>query len=138
MEVVMEWKDEYSVGLAEIDRQHKQLIGLFGHIEEALDTDTNWLDLHSKIVELRNFASFHFEFEEALMRMFAFPKGEGHSQAHQLFFIRLDEIERCVVVDEGVKHDMIRFLFDWLFEHILKTDRELVEYILAGAVPVRA
>ena len=134
----MEWKEEYSVGLAEIDRQHKELIAYFQRIESALEEGSNWSDLHFRIVELRNFAEFHFEFEEGLMRMFDFPGGESHGNTHQLFFIKLGEIERRVVADDSVKRDMVNFLFEWLFEHICKSDREYASHILSGAVPVRS
>jgi len=133
----MDWKTSYSIGLEEIDGQHKTLLALFSDITEAIARDDSWSDVHYRVVALRSFAEFHFRFEEAMMRFFGYPDAanESHCKAHRAFFERLDSIVRTSLRDE-VKKDMVRFLFDWLTEHILVSDREYAEFILANPKPV--
>ena len=68
----MHWRDEYLLGIQEIDNQHKTLIGLFDAIEEAVKQGKNWTTTYFHIAELRDYARFHFACEEALMRVFNF------------------------------------------------------------------
>lgn len=132
----MEWKDEYSVGLLEIDNQHRELLSLFGRVAESLRDDAPWSDMHYRIVELRTFAEFHFQFEEALMRMFGYAEHDRHTGSHKQFFVKMAEFEKNSILGE-TKQDMLKFLFDWLFSHILKSDKAYAEHILSGASVVR-
>jgi hemerythrin-like metal-binding protein len=133
----MEWKEEYSVGIKEIDTQHKELISLFSRITDSVEQELQWSEVHYRIVELRNFASFHFDFEEALLRLYGCPEADGHVEFHKQFFAKLNDIEKRSLLDE-VKQEMFKFLFDWLFGHILTTDKAYAKYILSGAKVVAA
>lgn len=134
----MEWKDSYSLGIAEIDSQHKGLLRKFTAIENAITSKKGWSVVHYAVVELRKQASAHFQFEEALMRLFGFPQPEliAHNKEHEFFFVKLDEIERHSLKDSA-EQDMINFLRSWLTNHISGTDRAYAGYILAGAQVVR-
>ena len=46
----MEWKDDYSIGILEIDDQHKLLMRGFSAIEEAIVRNSGWSDTHYAIV----------------------------------------------------------------------------------------
>ena len=74
----MQWKDEYSVGVAEIDEQHKGVIELFTVIDTAIDNREGWSDVFFKLEQLREHARFHFALEESLMRMHDYPKQAEH------------------------------------------------------------
>lgn len=135
----MEWKDSYSLGIAEIDNQHKGLLRKFTAIENAISSGKGWSVVHYAVVELRKQASAHFQFEEALLRLFGFPQPElmAHSKEHEYFFVKLDEIERHSLNDSA-EQEMVGFLSSWLTKHILVTDRAYAGFILAGAQVVRA
>jgi len=133
----MVWKDEYSVGLHEIDVQHKELLSLFTRVTDVLEESSSWTDVHYRIVELRTFAAYHFQFEEALMRMFGYAEHAGHAEFHQQFFVKIAEFERHSILGDA-KREMLQFLFDWLFSHILKSDKDYAQHILSGAPVVRS
>ncbi len=128
----MDWKPEYSLGIIEIDNQHKRLLVQFTRIEEAFRQCASWTDTHYLIVDLIDFARFHFEFEEALMRLFAVPTAERHGGEHRQFFVMLQDIEQHSLQREA-EGEMIEFLRDWLKHHILGSDREYAKWILGGA-----
>ncbi len=133
----MEWQAEYSVGLREIDDQHKELLSLFCRVVEGLGESRRWMDIHYRIVELRTFAAYHFEFEEALMRMFGYSEQDRHGDSHKQFFIQMAEFEKHSILGEA-KQEMLQFLFDWLFSHIMKSDKVYAQHILSGASVVRS
>lgn len=132
----MDWRDQYVIGIAEIDNQHRELLRLFQSIAEAANEQTGWANIHFRIVELRNFAEFHFEFEESLMRMFGYANVKQHAESHRDFFPRLEAIMRSSIVDT-VKHDVVKFLSEWLTDHIMGADRSYAHHILSGATIVR-
>ncbi len=125
----MEWQANYALGIEEIDRQHQELLGHAASIIDAIQREKSWSDIHYEIVALRNFASFHFRFEEALMRLFRFPASENHATTHASFFARLAEIERQAIAD-NLHKDVVQLLTDWVRHHILCADRDYVDYLL--------
>lgn len=133
----MEWKDEYAIGIKEIDAQHKELISLFSRVTDAVAQSLPWSDIHFRVLEVKNFAAFHFEFEEALMRLFGYPQTDDHSNGHKQFVAKMNEIEKSSIADD-VKQEVVTFLVKWLFDHILKSDRAYAQYILAGASVARS
>lgn len=133
----MQWKDEYSVEIKEIDSQHKELISLFDRITAAIDANRDWSEIHLRIIELRNFASFHFEFEEAMMRLYGYGDLKNHVEAHVEFFAKLSSIEKSTII-EDIKSETVNLLFEWLFSHILSTDQAYATYILNGAQVIKS
>lgn len=133
----MEWKDDYAVGIREIDEQHKELVGLFARVADSIGSELAWPEIHYQLVELKTFATFHFEFEEALMRLFGYTEQSEHADAHKKFFDKLHIIEQSTIRDE-VKLEMVRFAFDWLFSHIGTADKAYAKHILDGAAVVKS
>jgi len=132
----MEWKDEYSLGILEIDNQHKLLLRSFTAIEESIESNQGWSNTHYAIMELIRLARMHFSFEEAVMRMYAYPGSKKHQKEHQRFFDHLERIERQSL-KKSAEVKMVQFLKDWLTTHILGTDRGYANHIFSGAQVVR-
>ncbi len=132
----MEWKQEHSIGIQEIDDQHKKLIEIIVSIERAIELQRGWREIVYGLVDLKVYAKRHFEFEEALMRMYGFNEAARHTEEHQYFFTRLAEIESKSIYDLA-ESELLKFLRDWLKNHILGEDRGYAEHILAGAAVVR-
>jgi hemerythrin len=128
----MQWKEEYALGIAEIDSQHQNLFRLFGYIADSISHKERWSHTHFGLVQLREFARIHFAVEEALMRLFGWEGAEDHEQDHLHFFVRLDEIERRSLT-ENISSEMVTFLESWLTGHIMVTDKAYARHILSGA-----
>jgi hemerythrin len=136
VERVMEWKDEYSLGILEIDNQHKLLLGSFADIAEAIQAGQGWSRTHFAIVHLIQLAHLHFSFEEAMMRMFGYRGTGAHEEEHRFFFAKLEDIEKRSL-RKAVGAEIIQFLQDWLTAHIMGSDREYAKHIFSGAQVVR-
>lgn len=133
----MDWQDEYSLGILEIDNQHKALLRSFSVIEETLRLDQGWSNTHYAIVELIQLARVHFAFEEALMRMFGYPESEAHKKDHQHFMVKLDSVER-LALNKSSEAEMVQFLRDGLMTHMLNSDKGFADYIFSGAQVVKS
>jgi len=133
----MIWKDEYSIGIEEVDSQHKTLLNHFRTIGEAFAEKKSWSDTHFEIVELRDFADFHFRFEDALMRLYACPQREQHNRIHEKFFEKIQSFEQSSLLMQNDR-EVVQFFSDWLVNHIQGDDRAYAQHIISGARVVRA
>lgn len=131
----MHWRNEYSLGIVELDDQHKQLIGHFGAIEEAIRQEQNWSSVYFLIAELKDFARFHFTCEEALMRLLDFPDLRLHAAEHAHFFKVLAEIEMNSI-SKAIERELVEFLRVWMTKHIVGSDRAFAQHVLSGAAVV--
>lgn len=125
------WRDEYSTGIVEIDDQHKELIKRFGLVEDAVANRQGWSELHFAILGILRYADFHFQFEEALMRLYGFPQIESHVREHRRI-LQAAEIFIDESLRQGALADVAQFYRDWLATHIQMDDRHYAEFILAG------
>lgn len=133
----MEWKTEYSLGILEVDDQHKGLLRIFSSIEKSIELNSGWSDVHFGLVRLKGLARSHFEFEEALMRLYRYDDSTRHGDQHREFFTRLAAIERRSLEAEAGT-ETLEFLCDWLKNHIGGSDRGYANHILSGAPIVRS
>ena len=129
--LAMCWRDEYSIGITEIDDQHKELIKRFAAVEEVITTQQGWSELHFAILGILRYAEFHFQFEEALMRLYGVPQIGSHIQEHRRILQAAE-----IFIDESLRKvapaDVAQFYQNWLATHIQKDDRLYAEFILAG------
>src|ERR1039457_4142505 len=95
----MEWKDEYSVGIHEIEEQHRTLTDCITSIEQAVaQYDRQSAD--AALVRLADFAQAHFTLEESLMRIHDYPRLEEHADDHKHFSVHLKTLqERFLTTD---------------------------------------
>ncbi|CAG4884711.1 Putative hemerythrin-like protein [Georgfuchsia toluolica] len=131
----MQWKPEYFIGIKEIDDQHEDLIAQFSNVEKFVTARRNRGQTHYALVELAQVARRHFDFEEALMRLFGIPGAEKHKTDHEYFFIKMAEIEQHSL-RASTDTEMIRFLHAWLRDHILAADRQDYAEFILGVAPV--
>ncbi len=67
----MQWKEKYSIGIPEIDREHQKLVSCVTDIEEAVAKAQGWSILNAAIGKLVSCAIDHFAIEESIMRITA-------------------------------------------------------------------
>ncbi len=125
----MKWAKEFSVGIEEIDAQHKTLADCVTSIEQAVDGRERWLAVHSALVRAADFARIHFAVEESLMRIHAYPRLEEHIVAHRRFSKHLEELQhKSLTVD--VSEEMIIFIRGWLELHVPTHDKPYAAHFL--------
>jgi hemerythrin-like metal-binding protein len=124
------WKDEYSVGIFEIDSQHRTLIAILNRLYSELWEDKAQESLDAAIEELIEYTKTHFAFEEALMEKYGYPGLPAHQAIHAKLTREVGEFRNSI--DQGRLAnplDALPFLKDWLTLHILKQDKEYASLI---------
>jgi len=125
----VQWKDDYLVGIDEIDEQHKALFKAASNIIAALQQRQNWLEVHCAMVRLLESAKIHFAVEESLMRLCKYPGLNGHRQEHHEFADKLMGLQRESLTDD-VSFWMAAFIRKWLHEHIHNSDKRFAAFVL--------
>lgn len=125
------WQSSYSVGIDEIDGQHKGLIELIGHLESSMqsnDEKLRWSAIHYAIVRLSDYVRIHFAVEESLMRVLGYPEIEHHTAQHRDFENYLHDLERRSITHNVTEDEVVSFLRGWLINHIQKDDQHYAAF----------
>lgn len=127
---LIEWSDELSVGITSIDDQHKRLVAIINELHLAM-LDRRERQLMAKIFgELVDYTKTHFAFEEDLFAEHGYPEGENHAALHRHLAQRVIELkEEFDAGNTAVTLEVMRFLRDWLADHILDSDRQYAPFL---------
>lgn len=131
--MAFEWKDSYSVGIDEIDKQHQRLFEIGRKLSRlASDFDSSSKDEVLGIIkELKDYTVYHFRYEELLMQKYNYSGFEDHKAEHDSFVEKLyeDDLKSADQLSESMVLDMIDFIFIWITGHILQTDRKYMGHL---------
>lgn len=132
--MAFDWKDSYSVGIAEIDKQHKKLFEIGNRIYETaqLEDDVDHFDEIASILdELKQYAQYHFDYEEKLMEKCNYANLENHKIEHYFFTKKLNKVnlEEIDSAQDQAIMKLLDFTANWITGHILNTDKKYIEAI---------
>ena len=125
------WDPSYEVGIEIVDKQHKHLVYLTGMLYEACLADKGTLDEKFREVmkELVDYVMIHFKDEEKIMEGIKYPQFKEHKQKHEDFVKEvLGSVNAYSQGKAFVANNFVRFLRDWLFDHILIADKAMAKY----------
>lgn len=125
---MIEWKDDYLLGVDKIDEQHKELFRIAGDIyslmKNQLITD-KYDQILNLISELKDYTVFHFSYEEQYMQSIGYRKFFSHKVEHSDFIEKINNVD-LDKIDMDHEHYLIEildFVVNWIAKHILETDR---------------
>ena len=128
------WNTSYNVGVDSVDKQHQHLVDLINQLYNACLDDKAVLDETFKDVmkELVEYVMFHFKDEEGIMESINYPALREHKMQHELFIKEiLSSVNAYKNGKQFVPNSFVRFLRDWLFNHILVDDKEWARHYFA-------
>jgi hemerythrin len=139
---MMEWEEEYSVGIAAMDRQHKQLIAMINELNEAIANHNNSDAIRTILPRLTYYTNVHFATEETLMYEAGFGELAYHQELHQKLTQKVQEyIKQYLCGNTPEINEMAAFLISWLRNHIQGEDKSYGQYIanakMTGSVHVK-
>lgn len=121
----IEWSDGLSVGIEEIDAQHREVVRLINELGEAMRLGKSREVLGRVLDGLVAYTRVHFATEEAYFRQFEYEGRAEHEKAHAAFIEKVAEFRKGFEEGRvGLSIRMMSFLGDWLVDHIQGTDRE--------------
>jgi hemerythrin len=128
----LEWTDALSVGVPEIDRQHKELIRRVNAFICAVIEGQGKDKLGNLLSFMGNYAETHFKEEEKWMSKYNYPGYVEHLAKHMEFLDVFKKLKAEVARDGAtvsVVATVQRYLCDWLVFHVSRVDREMGSYL---------
>jgi hemerythrin-like metal-binding protein len=123
------WGEILSVGVDEIDEDHRKLIQIFQILNRAVREGESPQYLAATLEELINCTVWHFSHEERLMLKHRYREIEQHKAEHRELIQSVKELQQRILQDTPMVDEHIEFLERWLTEHILTTDGRLGSYL---------
>jgi len=126
------WKDEYSLGLDKVDRQHQHMFEIINKIIDC-PNQPKCVELAGETLkEMIDYARVHFADEEMLMQKYGYPEIESHKKQHDYFINTTAELAVNFMDNQNTTGDEIaEFLALWLTNHILKSDMKYRDFFKA-------
>ena len=137
MSAFITWTDELSVGIEEIDEQHKVLVNLVNRMHDAIDEHHGSDAVLDILSDLADYTKIHFAVEESLMRILGYPAYEEHKEIHDDLLKHVVELQEKVASGKtAISFELMHFLKSWLAKHIMEEDMQYSGFFLAvGAKP---
>jgi len=123
---LLEWRDEFRIGIAEVDEEHRELIALINALHARVSEGPHPAGVAEFLGELHARISAHFALEEKVMRARTYPGLGEHKQDHERL---LDEIRE--IMDDYELHSRYSAaalgatLDTWFGEHFRTLDARL-------------
>jgi hemerythrin len=123
--MLREWSDVYSVGIPEIDEQHRGFFAASHRLyERILDREAK-TGVEEALTFMRDYAQSHFQSEEEFMRRHQYPALAAHQTLHAAFIRRLNALAEDLT-NFGPSQDLadraLDLTQDWLVDHIADED----------------
>ena len=133
----IEWRESLSIGVDEIDNQHKQLLSHFDQLLKACETGKGIDELKRLLGFLDGYVIKHFRDEEGIQRLHRYPGYATHKLEHDSFVARLDSLKQEIATEGVALHHVIEtnhLLLTWLIHHISTVDVQLGKFLKNAAV----
>lgn len=120
------WTNDLSVGNAQIDSDHKQLVDLVNKLHDAMKAGKGNTVLGDILAELIQYTASHFKREEMLMQKISYTEYAEHKAEHTKLVAEVLELQaRFKSGTSTLSVSVFNFLSDWLRTHIKSRDAKL-------------
>lgn len=128
---LMSWSDKLSVGVQQLDDDHKKLVSMLNELHDGLLAGHGKESLGHVLDGLVAYTKTHFAHEEALFAKTHYPMAAWHKKEH-------DDLTKTVLDVQArfkgsanltLTLDVMKFLKDWLFNHIQGSDKKYAPHL---------
>ncbi|HRD86913.1 MAG: hemerythrin family protein [Candidatus Accumulibacter sp.] len=121
---LIQWSDEFSVNIQEVDEQHKVLVSLLNDLHRAIREHHGKATSREILDRLAEYTRTHFLLEESLMRLTHYPGLEIHKQQHQDLMHQVEALQHKLNTENAaISFELLHFLRNWLIQHINDSDK---------------
>ncbi|MGQ0675052.1 MAG: bacteriohemerythrin [Rhodospirillales bacterium] len=124
---LLQWLDEYEIGIPLVDREHIALIAVINLLGDRLDARYGAAEIRQTLGEIRMLIAAHFGNEERIMREMRYDQYAEHKADHDRLLGEIAEIvagfERGATADGRV--ELGERVGRWFARHFEKFDARL-------------
>ena len=129
MPQLIEWSDDYLIGLDEIDAQHKRLTQLINNTLRLIYRHSPKEQVAESFQTTIQYATWHFNSEETLMKIYDFPEYDEHCEDHVYLLNGLEkkfeQINRIILNPDK----LYTFFAGWFGAHAFGSDKDMVLFM---------
>lgn len=129
------WDDKYSVGIRELDTQHKQLFKILNELYDAMQNSKGNDAIGKIIIELASYTKIHFATEEKYMEKYNCAELFSQKKEHDLFVSKVQSFQQDFASGKlALSLNIANFVKDWLTHHILISDKKYGPFLNSKGV----
>lgn len=123
---LIEWKEQYSVGVESIDHEHKELIALINGLHDNMKSHPGHDEVVEALGEIYAQISAHFALEEKIMRDARYAAYDEHKLDHEVLLDELRDIMDTIEDDGSLaEFELSQDLDRWFSDHFRVHDGKL-------------
>ena len=123
------WKEEYNIGIKEIDSQHQDIFNILAELNDAIAENKEKEIIDGILESLLEYSESHFDYEESLLEEKNYPKLEHHKKMHEAFEQRINRLIDAFEHGKNLQEHLAEFLEHWLIKHIDSEDKKFVLFL---------
>ena len=128
----LKWSEKMSVGVPALDADHKKMVDLINGLSKTMNEGGSVDEVCQAINALVDYARYHFEMEERLLRLTRYPGIEDHMETHRKMTAQITAYADRF--NENPEAFRVIELYDmmsrWLMQHILREDKKYHEHMV--------
>jgi hemerythrin len=124
-----DWKETYSVGVEEVDRQHKDFLKLINRLNILHGKGDPPVLISRYLHELGVYAAYHFVSEENIMFLLKFPELPRQEAEHQKLLGAFSQKVKDYQAGSESVDSLLQFLMDWFVGHTSLEDRKIGDHL---------
>ncbi len=131
------WDNKFNTDVDVVDTQHHKLVDLINRLGAISAHQTSTGELGDILTELANYTVYHFDTEEQLMKQYGVDAAHQgtHIKAHRQFTDQVMVAAKILLGSTDISGQLVapllKYLTNWLVQHILGSDKRLTQEILA-------
>jgi hemerythrin len=126
---IINWQDSFSVGVAEMDIQHKKLLAMINRLIEEQKVLTDPKTIADLLMEMTDYAEEHFRAEEYLMAEYGYEQKTAHEKKHRTFIDTTVSFYSATDIGPNIlSNALLEYLSSWLVDHILGEDMKYRDF----------
>jgi hemerythrin len=124
------WCEALSVGIDELDTQHKHFLELVNTAHLIKKNKKNSKKVAEELmIEIEAYARKHFDTEEKYFEEYNYPKAAEHALEHVKLLERISAMYDGVLFESISIDKVADLLDDWLEHHLLTSDMDYAKFI---------
>jgi hemerythrin len=123
------WGENFSVGVRDLDAQHKQIVIMVNTLIEMNETKVDSEIISDTLTKMTQYAIEHFQKEEQYMLDYGYPEYSSQRKQHQEFKKKtVDFCMETMLHKTTVPTEIFTYLKLWWTNHILQEDMKYKKF----------
>jgi hemerythrin len=118
-------------GVAEIDRQHAQLVKCLDELSVFVGGNFEFSASLTALTTLMDYTREHFAYEEGVLADSGYPLLDEHKAEHQLITANAEALWKEIEVGNEICEQLVLTIRKWIVDHINSEDVQFAKFIEA-------